>query len=219
MARLAGPAVTDDPEDHDVKTERKDFCVKVEEVQDDDNIINHLHSDIREPMPKEEPDHKPPLTGHNSFAGGDADNSDDDNDDGDMGPPPEAGDIKADFDGNADAAELFDFENGELKFKPARTPAPQTNIASSSAPRPASPLPDAEPTWRSAAQLVAFREASTAIADDYLRQQDIRLVQGASRPGIEYRDEQDRHVYNQGKRDAQKIDVKRRRITDGETDV
>ncbi|KAN0064931.1 hypothetical protein ACQY0O_001988 [Thecaphora frezii] len=65
--------------------------------------------------------------------------------------------------------------------------------------------------WRDSGQLTLFRQNAERIADDYLKsvhgQIKLRKRQASSYM-------KDKQAYEQGRRDAKKIDVKRRRITD-----
>ena len=72
--------------------------------------------------------------------------------------------------------------------------------------------PDLESPWNSVGQLVAFRESSIAIGDNYLKSQGIKLKKARKRPSFHFNNEQGIKFYKQGKKDAQKIDVRRKRI-------
>ncbi|ETS84404.1 hypothetical protein PFICI_02429 [Pestalotiopsis fici W106-1] len=71
---------------------------------------------------------------------------------------------------------------------------------------------DAEPEskWASHSQLVTFRKTALQIADDYLQDQDLKLRKKSAQTSIK-----DRAAYNQGKEDSKKVDVHRKRITEG----
>jgi hypothetical protein len=74
------------------------------------------------------------------------------------------------------------------------------------------PTDDAEidSPWDSRNQLVAFRETSLAIADDFLKSEGIELESEGRRP-FRYT-EQGKKFFKLGKTDARKIDVRRKRI-------
>lgn len=65
-------------------------------------------------------------------------------------------------------------------------------------------------TWLSHGQLMAFRETSSRIADDFLASQSIKLS-ASSRRRSNVRDPQ---AYKQGVKDSSKVDVRRQRIQD-----
>ncbi|THH34064.1 hypothetical protein EUX98_g51 [Antrodiella citrinella] len=70
---------------------------------------------------------------------------------------------------------------------------------------------ETNPGWKSVQQLVQFRATSVAIADDYLKKQGIKLSKGRS-SRFELKHDGEWKLYNEGKEDAKKIDVKRKRI-------
>lgn len=111
---------------------------------------------------------------------------------------------------------------GGLRAKDLFPPLPSLSLAPPPPPPPAQQPATREvveePQWKSAGQLVTFRETSVAIADDYLKQQNIKLVSGSKRPDLGARGPQEWAIYKQGKEDAKKIDVKRRRIKGKEDD-
>lgn len=74
-----------------------------------------------------------------------------------------------------------------------------------------------ENKWASQMQLQLFRETALKIADEYLKDCDIRL--GKSKRG-RLNVIRDRDAYNQGVKDSGKIDIDRKRITElGDSDV
>ncbi|KAF8532617.1 hypothetical protein JB92DRAFT_606732 [Gautieria morchelliformis] len=68
--------------------------------------------------------------------------------------------------------------------------------------------------WTSAQQLTLFRNNASAIADDYLKQNNIKLRKGSRRTGPNLNSWENRQVYDQGCNDAKNIDIKRKRIKD-----
>lgn len=65
--------------------------------------------------------------------------------------------------------------------------------------------------WSSINQLVAFRETSVAVGNDYLKSQGITLKKGRSRPAYELKDQEAVRMWQMGQRDAKKIDVRGRK--------
>jgi len=72
--------------------------------------------------------------------------------------------------------------------------------------------PDQDSPWNSVGQLVAFRESSVAIAEDFLKSEGIRLGHARSLPQFYLDGDEARTLYEQGQKDAEKIDVRRKRI-------
>jgi hypothetical protein len=64
-------------------------------------------------------------------------------------------------------------------------------------------------SWKSEMQLVRFRQSADKVADDFLKQQSIKLYSG----GSTRTSTRDVGSYDQGKRDSQYIDVYQRRLT------
>jgi hypothetical protein len=71
--------------------------------------------------------------------------------------------------------------------------------------------PEFDSLWDSGSQLVAFRDASLAIADDFLKSEGIELDIDEGRRPFRYT-EQGKKFFKLGKTDARKIDVRRKRI-------
>lgn len=69
-------------------------------------------------------------------------------------------------------------------------------------------------TWRSSTALIKYREDALKIAEDYLKEKDMKLKKGRKRNWNII----DQQSYDDGKVDSTKIDVKRRRIDDGDAD-
>ncbi|KAF7318293.1 DUF2786 domain-containing protein [Mycena chlorophos] len=112
--------------------------------------------------------------------------------------------------------------------KTAIPPPPATTSApAASAPSPSkldSPAPavlkeeESESPWQSVMQLVKFREASKAIAEEYIKQQGIKLYTTRKMPMLKFADKRARECYELGEEDARKIDIRGRRIKDVEMD-
>jgi hypothetical protein len=62
--------------------------------------------------------------------------------------------------------------------------------------------------WSSLGQLVAFRESSVAIAEDYLKSQGIKLTAGRRIGAFTIQNEAGRRWYRQGREDAKLINVR-----------
>lgn len=77
---------------------------------------------------------------------------------------------------------------------------------------------DEESQWGSLNQLVAFRETSVAIGEEYLKSQGIKLGKGRAIPKLEIKDSEAHNMYTQGIKDAKKIDVRGRRLKGAEQD-
>ncbi|KAH8102617.1 hypothetical protein BXZ70DRAFT_1006526 [Cristinia sonorae] len=108
-----------------------------------------------------------------------------------------------------------DSDDDDLYLNPP--PAPPVS-ASTVPPPPALPVKQEieEPGWKSVQQLVQFRATSVAIADDYLKATGLKLR--TSRKDTFQLKNGERELYNEGREDAKKIDVKRKRIKDAEQD-
>ncbi|KAJ5091592.1 hypothetical protein NUU61_006462 [Penicillium alfredii] len=161
-----------------------------------------------------------PLTDINSPSDSDdkershiADSGDDGSDGGD-----EIMDTKADF--SANVAQIIDLTddvdetiNKFIKREPTEifnsdaipesSTAPPTRIKSEPGPGHQS-LPATSP-WDSGIQLVQFRATAEQVADDYLKQNKIKLHSSGSRSSIA----RDRDAYRQGQLDSSKIKVHR----------
>lgn len=71
--------------------------------------------------------------------------------------------------------------------------------------------PEPENKWASQMQLQVFRETASKIADEYLKECDIKLGKGR-RGGLNVI--RDRDAYDQGVKDSKKIDLQRKKITE-----
>lgn len=169
-----------------VKDEVKKTKVKLEEVEDEDM----LQANRATPPYNDNADHSA---------------DDDSGDEGiDVG-----GDVEADF-RDDDPADLLDLDAPAPKLK-RRSPSeflpsePEEKV-------PKAEVNDEDLGWNSRAQLIAFRESTVAIGEDYVKSQGVKVGKGRSRKPFEFKDSVAHLSYNQGKKDAKKIDVKRRRI-------
>ena len=231
IARLIGPVKTET----DVKVEiegvcdsdrtPKDIRVKVEEVEDEDAACS-LHAPKQEPYLAEDrstparddgPDNWRSVLEPNSDSSDEM--SDDDGSEG-IGNSDQSGFLPADF---RDTDDLLDLDTkpgvGESLFPSG----PSTDTMGP----PSSTVPIAEQMagkeseddlkWTSVGQLVAFRESSVAIADDYLKSQGIKLAKGRTSKFI-IQNEAGRQLYRKGRKDAKRINVRRKLLKDAGDD-
>jgi hypothetical protein len=175
--------------------------VKLEEVEDQDQPRLHAFAD-KEPATDLERSVSPVNT--------DAD--DKDGFYGDML-------ARADFDDSDSDDSLLDLDLSEPRVK-HRSPSPLISM-------PPPPLPlsvktevaeEEESQWGSVNQLVAFRESSVAVGEEYLKSQGIKLGKRRAAPKLELKDWEAHEMYNQGVKDAKKIDVRGRRLKGAEED-
>lgn len=75
-----------------------------------------------------------------------------------------------------------------------------------------------ETEWESAGALISFRDASQKLAEDYLKQKGVKLRNSSKGKPLRFKDENARESYYQGREDAKKIDLKRKRLTAAEED-
>lgn len=73
-----------------------------------------------------------------------------------------------------------------------------------------------ETPWHTAGQLIAFRESASVLADNYLATSKIKLSKGRKSRLLEFGNKEAREVYKQGREDAAKIDVHRKKLTNGD---
>jgi hypothetical protein len=174
--------------------------VKLEEIEDEDQPLHHPFAEpetfynIRRSASPRYIDDGDELYGCGLAT---ADFDDDDNDDDD----------------------LLDLNSAEPRVK-QRSPSPSVLM-----PPPPPPLPEKtdaaeeeESQWGSLNQLVAFRETSVAVGEEYLKSQGIKLGKHRAAPELEIKDWEAREMYNQGIKDAKKIDVRGRRLKGAEQD-
>lgn len=84
-------------------------------------------------------------------------------------------------------------------------------------PTPLSPTresPEAEPQWKSAMQLTLFRDTASKIADDFIEARNMKLKQ--RRRGAQPKDVK---AFNEGRRDARKIDVRQKALEDKKQEI
>lgn len=71
-----------------------------------------------------------------------------------------------------------------------------------------------ESQWHSVQQLVAFRQASVAIGDEFIKREGTTLQSNKRQAAFSLRDDIAASMYRSGKEDARKIDVRGKRIED-----
>ncbi|KAJ6593953.1 hypothetical protein B0H19DRAFT_42762 [Mycena capillaripes] len=197
------------PEEVEIKAEEPmvdlkpepDRSVKIEEVDDDDDFGGQRSFDQAdwrsESKPQEDDADLPPPV----FGGG-------------------FGAVAPDFNDEDNHEDLLDLDAPKPKVKRSESAGP--SLGSMGPPASVVPLaeqnlkeePEDDSPWSSVGQLVAFRESSIAIGDDYLKSQGIKLVKGRKRKGLEFKDSDARRIYKRGKKDAETIDVRQKRVKD-----
>ncbi|KAJ7783233.1 hypothetical protein B0H16DRAFT_1877633 [Mycena metata] len=129
--------------------------------------------------------------------------------------------VRADFNDEDDHENLLDLDAEKPKVK--RSESTEPSLGSMGPPASVVPLVEqkvkGEPEeddspWSSVGQLVAFREKSIAVGDEYLKSQGVKLVKGRKRKALEFKDSDARKIYLRGKKDAQNIDVRQKRVKD-----
>lgn len=217
----------------------KDFRVKMEEVEDEDikrtlnkipDVDLHMpeahtgaNASLSDSIPLEEPTI---LEG----TGLDFDDpSDDEAGDNfhDGGMPDHDHFVPATFNDSDDVDHLLDLDAADTRLKGANATPPSK--ATMGPPSSTVPLAEQKPQevkeevtddsqlWSSVGQLIAFRETSVAIAEDYLKTQGIKLSNRAS-TAFKIKNAEASNLYRKGKEDAKKIDVKRKLLKDAEDD-
>jgi len=117
----------------------------------------------------------------------------------------------------------FDDDDDDENIIDLDAPVPRVKEEVASMPPPPLPakqndLKDEEPQWGSLNQLVAFRETSVAIGEEYLKSQGIKLGKGRATARLEIKDPHAHIMYKQGVQDARKIDIRGRRLKGADQD-
>lgn len=176
----------------------KDTKVKLEEVEDEDqpNLGSFTQSSSSSGLETSQPKDEDADDGFRAtgdiFASADFVDSDDEND-----VPFDAPHSQSDSDDDAGSS-----------TPPSMLPPPVPRFKKE----------EDETQWGSVNQLVAFRETSVAVGDEYLKSQGIELSKGRSTRPVEFKDWEAKEMYYQGVRDAKKIDVRGRRLMGAEQD-
>lgn len=136
------------------------------------------------------------------------------------------GDDDLSFGGMPAIADFNDSDDDDTPDLDAPKPHTKLEDPSCSMPSPAPPVKqeqddfdeDEGSQWGSLNQLVAFRETSVAIGQEYLKAQGIKLGKGRAISRLEIKDSEAHGMYVQGIQDAKKIDVRGRRLKGAEQD-
>ncbi|KAF7376192.1 Carboxypeptidase [Mycena sanguinolenta] len=188
LERLEAPKEEEKIQAEEVKSE-PDRRVKMEEVDDDDDDFGG-----RRPFDDADWDCKPETGSQRD----------------DAEPFGDFGDVAPDFNDEDNADDLLDLDAEKPVVKRSDSVGPSMGP-------PAPPVkeePEDDSPWSSVGQLVAFREQSIAIGDDYLKSQGVKLRKGRKLKALEFKDSEARRIYNKGKKDAENIDVRQKRVKD-----
>ncbi|KAJ7084434.1 hypothetical protein B0H15DRAFT_1023892 [Mycena belliarum] len=203
IAAIAGPVESteakfkvEEPTEDKTKPDRR---VKIEEVDDEDSFGGRKALDTA------------------SMLEAAARTCEDDSDPEDC---PAFSEVAPDFNDSDDDEHLLDLDADKPTVKRQESVPPMPGLMAP--PASAVPLleqkikdePDDDSPWASVGQLVAFRESSIAIGDDYLKAQGVKLLKGRKSKGLEFKDSEARRIYQLGKKDAEKIDVRQRQLMD-----
>ncbi|KAJ6499251.1 hypothetical protein C8R45DRAFT_109396 [Mycena sanguinolenta] len=123
-------------------------------------------------------------------------------------------DVAPHFNDEDNADDLLDLDAEKPVVKRSDSVGPSMGPPASVPSPPAKEEPEDDSPWSSVGQLVAFREQSKAIGDDYLKSQGVKLVKGRKQKALEFKDSEARRIYNKGKKDAESIDVRQKRVKD-----
>ncbi|KAJ7251481.1 hypothetical protein B0H12DRAFT_1119163, partial [Mycena haematopus] len=192
LDRLEGPEeVTIKAEEAKSEPDRR---VKMEEIEDDDDFGGQRafdHADWKSETESQRDDAEP-------------------------GPAfRDFGDVAPDFNDEDNAEDLLDLDAEKPILKRSDSAGP---LHGSMGPPPSvipkREEPEDDSPWSSVGQLVSFREQSIAIGDDYLKSQGIKLVKGRKGRALEFKDSEAHRIYKKGKKDAENIDVRQKRVKD-----
>ncbi|KAF8827278.1 hypothetical protein HHX47_DHR5000642 [Lentinula edodes] len=75
-----------------------------------------------------------------------------------------------------------------------------------------------EPSWQSAGALIAFRQTSLLVADEYQKKQGLKLYKRGKLAALTFKDANAKQSYDKGWEDAKKIDLKTPKIKASEDD-
>ncbi|KAJ7647282.1 hypothetical protein FB45DRAFT_892950 [Roridomyces roridus] len=181
--------------------------VKIEKntVEEPDRPVKSEETDVKmEPdrrVKMEEVDDEEDLK-HLKY--GEDSNPDGDGSDGEEFPFTDSFEVKPDFDDADDVEDLLDLdaERPVLKKSNTMTPPPKVKLE---------PEED-ESSWKSVGALVAFQDTAITVGDNLLKSLGVELVKSRKGKGLEFKDEEARRVYKQGKQDAKKIDVRQKKL-------
>ncbi|KAJ3740806.1 hypothetical protein DFH05DRAFT_1507128 [Lentinula detonsa] len=74
------------------------------------------------------------------------------------------------------------------------------------------------PSWQSAGALIAFRETSVLLANEYLKNRKLKLRKRRKQAALRFNDSNAKDSYDRGWEDSKKIDLKRKRIKAADED-
>ncbi|KAJ3715897.1 hypothetical protein DFJ43DRAFT_1101635 [Lentinula guzmanii] len=74
------------------------------------------------------------------------------------------------------------------------------------------------PSWQSAGALIAFRQTSVLLAEEYLKNRGVKLRSGREPAALRFKDSNAKDSYDRGWEDSKKIDLKRKRIKAADED-
>ncbi|KAJ3908029.1 hypothetical protein F5879DRAFT_939304 [Lentinula edodes] len=69
-----------------------------------------------------------------------------------------------------------------------------------------------EPSWQSAGALIAFRQTSLLVAEEYLKKRGLKLYKRGKLAALTFKDANAKQSYDKGWEDAKKIDLKTKKI-------
>ncbi|KAJ3992533.1 hypothetical protein F5050DRAFT_1788200 [Lentinula boryana] len=73
-------------------------------------------------------------------------------------------------------------------------------------------------SWQSAGALIAFRQTSVLLAEEYLKNSGLKMRSRRKRATLRFKDSNAKDSYDKGWEDSKKIDLKRKRIKDADED-
>ncbi|KAL1641273.1 hypothetical protein SLS58_006175 [Diplodia intermedia] len=111
-------------------------------------------------------------------------------------------DIESDSDSDSEGGSEYD-DSGNRGQSSAMPPPPPRRLPSPSPPLGRAASAREETPWQSAGQLVAFRGRCLTVADEYLKEQNVKLKTGRKRAPIK-----NRTAWNEGKKDSEKINIR-----------
>ncbi|KZT28965.1 hypothetical protein NEOLEDRAFT_1128451 [Neolentinus lepideus HHB14362 ss-1] len=201
----------------EVVAEQPDRKVKVEEVEDAElGSRSHSASNGSDCKKEEEPDAPYIPTGNYPAY--------DDYSDDELGVDPrmdtvdDEDEYRADFDASDDIQLDLDALESKVKNETSANPVIRQSTPEPTLKPEIKDDIEAGPSWQSEGQLIAFRENTKSIADEYLKSQGVKLGKGRRMPDINLTSKEDHKLWEQGKKDAEKIDVRRRRLKGAEED-
>ncbi|KAF9636989.1 hypothetical protein BFW01_g7885 [Lasiodiplodia theobromae] len=109
--------------------------------------------------------------------------------------------------------------NKRSSISPLRVPRQPSPQLAPPSPKPTTPSaresPEPEPHWKSAMQLMLFRDTAAKIADDFLKAKNQKL----GRPRRRGAKPKDAKAFREGRKDAKKIDVRQKALEDKKQEI